>query len=59
MTQQIIMVFPTRSSKQSIKGPVLRAQTQIKSQMSNILPTRMRSMSNLSGTFHSKNSPCG
>ena len=63
MPQQIGMFFPNRSTRQSIRRPVLRAQTQnqnpIKTQMSNNLHTRMSVMGNLSKTFHSKNGPCG
>jgi len=63
MPQQIGMFFPKRSTRQSVRRPVLRAQTQtqnpIKSQMSNNLHTRMSVMGNLSGMFHSKNGPCG
>ncbi len=67
MPQQIGMFFPNRSSRQSVRRPVLRApnpnpnpnQNPIKTQMSNNLHTRMSVMGNLSGTFHSKNGPCG
>jgi hypothetical protein len=65
MPQQIGMFFPNRSTRQSVRRPVLRAQNQnqnpnpIKTQMSNNLHTRMSVMGNLSGTFHSKNGPCG
>jgi hypothetical protein len=61
MPQQIGMFFPNRSSRQSVRRPVLRAPNQnpIKTQMSNNLHTRMSVMGNLSGTFHSKNGPCG
>ena len=63
MPQQIGMFFPNRSTRQSVRRPVLRApnsnQNPIKTQMSNNLHTRMSVMGNLSGTFHSKNGPCG